>query len=538
MPSLGRASAMIAAGTLVSRVTGLVRTVVLVAAIGAFGQASDAFTIANQLPNYVFQVLSAGLITAVLVPQIVKWSAREDGGRAHLSKLFTLGAVVLLAVTLLAMALAPLLIALFGEKYTEAQRTLGTAFAYWCLPQVFFYGMFALVGETLNARRVFGPYAWAPIVNNVVSIVGFGAFIVIFGGDRSAVADWDPALIALFGGITTFGIVAQTLVLLVFWRRTGLSLRPDFGWRGMGLGDIRSLAGWSFAMLVVGLVVSTVQQRVISGASGDHASATVWFTAWLVFMLPYSIIVMSIGTPYFTQLSEHAAAGRDDEVRGDIQRSIRTLGLLVVIAAVALMVAAVPASRIFTGSRAEAVAAAPVLIGFLVSLVPLAVQFVVQRTFYAYGDTRTPFLFTLFQAALAIGFALLMPLLVAEQQLTAAVALGQSLSSLAQVILACLLLRGRLGSLGMGAAIGALVRFTLAAIPAGAAAFGVYALAGGDGSWMTAAGVEGIPGKLLAAVGTGILGLVAVVVYVLILALFRAPELRTAVGLLRRLIGR
>jgi len=538
MHSLGRASAMIAAGTLVSRVTGLIRTTVLVAAIGAFGHASDAFTIANQLPNYVFQVISAGLITAVLVPQVVKWSGREDGGRDHLSKLFTLGTVVLLVVTALAMLAAPWLIRLFGADYTPDQIALGTAFAYWCLPQVFFYGMFALIGETLNARRVFGPYAWAPIVNNIVSIVGFAVFIAVFGGERSEVGEWDPTMIAVLGGVTTFGIVAQTLVLVVFWRRTGLHLRADFHWRGMGLGEIRSLAGWSFAMLLVGLVVSTVQQQVISAASGDDASATVWFNAWLVFMLPYSIIVMSIGTPYFTQLSEHASAGRDDEVRGDIQRSIRTLGLLVVIAAVALIVAAVPASRIFTGSAGEAVAAAPVLIGFLASLVPLAVQFVVQRTFYAYGDTRTPFFFTLFQALIAITLALLMPLVVSEDHLTAAVALCQSLSSIAQAVLAGWLLRRRLGPLGMGGSLWALTRFTSAAIPAGAAAFGVYLLAGGPGGWMAADGIDGMPGKLLGAVGTGVVGLVALVIYVAVLALFRAPELRTAAGLLGRLLGR
>ncbi|MER7797080.1 murein biosynthesis integral membrane protein MurJ [Microbacterium sp. NPDC096154] len=538
MHSLGRASAMIAAGTLVSRVTGLIRSIVLVAAIGAYGHASDAFTIANQLPNYVFQVLSAGLITAVLVPQIVKWSSRDDGGREHLSKLFTLGAVVLFAVTAVAMAVAPWLVALFGAEFTDDQLALGTAFAYWCLPQVFFYGMFALIGETLNARRVFGPYAWAPIVNNVVSIVGFGLFIVAFGGERSEVGQWDPAMIAVLGGVATFGIVAQTVLLLVFWRRTGLSLRPDFGWRGMGLGDIRSLAGWSFAMLVVGLVVSTVQQRVISAASGDDASATVWFTAWLVFMLPYSVIVMSIGTPYFTQLSEHASAGRDDEVRADIGRSVRTLGLLVVIAAVALIAASVPAARIFTASDTEAAAAAPVLIGFLVSLVPLAVQFIVQRTFYAYGDTRTPFLFTVFQAAIAIGLAVLMPLVVAPDHLAAAVAVCQSISSLAQVILASWLLRRRLGPLGMGESLWALTRFTLAAIPAGAAAFGVYLVSGGANGWMAAADVTGIAGRLLGAVGTGVVGGVALVVYVLVLALFRAPELRTTGTLVRRLLGR
>src|SRR5699024_3751222 len=124
--------------------------------------------------------------------------------------------------------------------------------------------------------------------------------------------------------------------------RTGLKLRPDFRWRGFGFGEIRNLAQWSVGMLLVGLAVSAVQQQVITTASGDDASSTIWFNSWLVFMLPYSLIVMSIGTPYFTQLSEHAHAGRDDDVRADIGRSMRILGLLIVVAAATMIAAAVP----------------------------------------------------------------------------------------------------------------------------------------------------------------------------------------------------
>jgi len=531
MASLGRASAMIAAGTLVSRVTGLLRATVLVLAVGSFGQAADAFATANQLPNYVFQVISAGVLTAVIVPQVVKWSNHEDGGQAYLSKLFTLATVLLLGVTALSMLCAPLLVTLFAAKFTPEQHALSTAFALWCLPQVFFYGMFALVGETLNARRVFGPYAWAPIANNVVTIIGFLGFIWLFGGERSRLDQWDPGMVALFGGLTTLGIAVQTAVLLGFWRSTGLRLRLDFRWRGMGLGEIRNLSSWTIGMLLVGLGVSSVQQVVLSGASGENASTAAWGFAWLIFMLPYSIIVMSIGTPYFTQLSEHAAAGRDDEVRADIGRAIRTLGLLVVIGAAAVMVAAVPAARLVTNSPAQAVALAPVLIGFLLGLVPLAVQFIVQRTFYAYGDTRTPFLFTVFQAAIAISLAVIMPLVVPQDLLAAAVATTQSISSLAQVILASWLLHRRLGALDMGTNVWALARFSFAAIPAAAAGWGVYLWSGADAGWMTA-------GMLQGALGVCVIGAVAVAVYVAILAVFRAPELSTATALVRRLIGR
>ncbi|MDN3311276.1 murein biosynthesis integral membrane protein MurJ [Microbacterium oryzae] len=541
MSSLGRSSAMIAAGTLASRVLGLVRSIVLVAAMGSFGHAADAFTAANQLPNNIFMIISTGVLTAVIVPQIVKWSARDDGGASHISKFMTLGAVLLAAATVLAMVLVWPLIWLYGANYSPETRALAVAFAYWCLPQIFFYGMFALLGETLNARRVFGPYAWAPIVNNIVSIAGFGVFIAVFGGHQSDLDQWTSSdggwllpKVALLGAVATFGIVAQLIVLLLFWRRTGLSIRPDFRWRGMGLREVGNLASWTFLMMVVGQLVSMYQQSMISGASGD-ASTTVWFTSWLVFMLPYSVIVLSIGTPYFTQLSEHAAAGRDDDVRADIGRAIRTLGLLCVLATAAVMVASAPIMRIFTATPAQAAEAAVVLIGFLIGLVPLAVQFVVQRTFYAYGDTRTPFWFTVFQGVLSVIAATIAIAVFSTDELrpylTAAVATGQSLSSTAQVLLASWLLRRRLGPLGLGSALRALVRFAIAAVPAAAVGIGIYLLSGGPEGWMLA-------GLVPAVVGGIVLGAVVTLVYVLGLALLRAPELKTITQLIRSRLRR
>jgi putative peptidoglycan lipid II flippase len=302
MTSLGRASAVIGAGTLVSRLTGLLRSIVLVTAIGAVSKVGDAFTVANQLPNNIYAIISTGILTAVIVPQIVKVGSDPDGGRAFISKLFTLGTVVLVVAAGLGTALAPLLVQLYAPDFNADQHALATSFAYWCLPQIFFYGLYALVGETLNARRVYGPFTWAPIVNNVISITGFLLVIVLFGSDLTAVDDWTPGAIALLAGTATLGIIVQAGVLLAFWKRTGLSLRPDFKWRGVGLNHIGRLAGWTFLMVVAGQLAGLVQSRIVTAATGN-ASAFVMANAWLIFMLPYSIIVLSIGTPYFTQLS-------------------------------------------------------------------------------------------------------------------------------------------------------------------------------------------------------------------------------------------
>ena len=245
-------------------------------------------------------------------------------------------------------------------------------------------------------------------------------------------------------------------------------------------------------------------------------------------MLPYSIIVLSIGTPYFTQLSEHAQAGRDVEVRADITTSIRTIGLFIVAATAALV------SRIFTDDRSQAVAAAELLLCFIVGLIPLAVLFVIQRTFYAYHDTRTPFVFTMVQCALVVVTALFASWAVGEQllpvsSLAAAVALGQSLAGIIQLIVAVWLLQRRLGGLAIGSWMLSLGRFALAALPAAGAGWLTFQLLGGADGWTTS-------DKLLGALGAAIIGVVVLIVYALFLALLRVPELSTAMRIVRRLL--
>jgi putative peptidoglycan lipid II flippase len=281
-------------------------------------------------------------------------------------------------------------------------------------------------------------------------------------------------------------------------------------------------------MVVIGQVAGIVQSNVLTEASGDAPANFASANAWLIFMLPYSIIVLSIGTPYFTRLSEHASAGRREDVRTDIVSSIRILGLLTVVATAALAVAAVPASRIFTDSAADAAAAGEVLLAYLVALVPLAVLFVIQRTFYALHDTRTPFFFTLLQGALVIATALLAAS-VPPSHLAAAVALGQSLASIVQVVVATWMLHRRLGGIGVGSWMLSMGRFALAAVPAAAAGWGVFVLAGGIEGWMTS-------GELLGAAGAALIGVATLAVYIGVLGLLRAPELRPALDIARRFL--
>jgi len=531
MTGIGRASVLIGAGTVVSRLSGFVRQLIMVAALGStLTAAGNAFAVANGLPNAVYAIISTGLLAAVVVPQIVQAASHSDGGTAFISKLFTLGTVALLVITAIAMVCAPLLVELYARGFTPDQKALATAFAYWCLPQILFYGLYALVGEALNARNIYGPFTWAPIVNNVVSIAGFGAFLLLFGplGD---VVDWTPGRIALMGGTATAGIVVQALVLFLFWPKTGLRIRPDFRWRGVGLNRIGRLAGWTFLMVLLAQLAGIVQSSVLSTATKGHAGVFAGQNAWLLYMIPYSLIVLSIGTPYFTRLSEHAAAGRHEEVRTDIGRSIRTVGVFIVFATFALAAASIPASRMFTDDASTAPILAGVLVAYLIGLIPNAVQFTIQRTFYMYNDTRTPFLFTIAQAGIVALSAWLSGLYVPIEYLAVSVALGQSFAAIVQLVLATWLLRRKIGPLGTRSWMWGLTRFVVAGVPAAAVGWGVFLLTGGVDGWMTA-------GKVLGAIGSCVIGVVALIVYVGMLALLRAPELRPALDTLRRVTRR
>ncbi|GAA3028547.1 murein biosynthesis integral membrane protein MurJ [Microbacterium dextranolyticum] len=536
MASLGRASAIIGAGTLFSRATGLVRSIVLIAVIGSFqSRAADAFSVASQLPTSFYDLLAAGVITGIIVPQIVKAASHTDGGSRYVSKLLTLGTVVLVAATALLMAIAPLLIILYAPTMTPDQHALTVSFAYWLLPQLLFYGLFALLGEVLNARKVFGPYSWAPTVNNLVSIAGFGVFLAVFGGPFTAVGEWDAGKVALLAGTATLGIALQTVVLLFFWKRTRLHVRPDFRWRGIGLRQIGSLAWWTFLAVVVGQLAGIVQTRIVTEASGD-ASVAVMQYAWLIFMLPHSIVAMSISTTYFTRLAEDVTTGRSERVAANLDESIRAIAVFAFGFTAAIGAASVPISRIFSNSAEGAVATAWVLGGYLVALVPFGVLLVIRRGFFAFQDTRTPFFFSFVQAALAalgagIAWAAVQAGMLPLGFLAAAVALAQSLSTFVQLPMAVRLLGRHTDTGALRATWFALGRFTVAAVPAFVVGWIVFVVLGGADGWLAS-------DRLLGAIGASIVGGAALLVYISALALLRAPELGMAVRTIRRIAGR
>lgn len=540
--SVARSSMLMASGTILSRVLGFVRTILLAAAIGVTTDAADAFGVANQLPNNVYAIIVTGLLNAVLIPQLVKARSNKDGGKGYVDRLLTLILTVFFVVTLAVTIAAPALVSLYTSGWNDQQLALATAFAYWCLPQLFFYGLYSLFGEVLNSRSVFGPYMWAPVLNNIVSTIGLVAFIVLFGldptGERS-IENWTGDQIALLSGGATLGVAAQALILLFAWKRAEIKFSLNFKWRGFGLRPALKAATWSLGMVVVTQIGGVVQTIVASSAVSSRstnsavASVAVAAVAWLIFMVPHSVVTVSVATAYFTKMAQHAHDGRMDLFRKDFSAGLRAISVFAVFFSVAMMVLAYPMSRVFIGDFDSTISLGNVLIALMVGLVPFSFVYMMQRAFYALEDTRTPFIFTTIQIVIYIVGAFVIAQSVAAEWLVVALSLLTSTSVTIQAIIAYTLLVKRVGPLGDHRIATALAQFILSGIIAGALGYGGIEIIGGVKPESFA-----VDSVLSSSLTIALIGFLMFGVYTVALRLLRVPEIDTALaglkGILRR----
>ena len=484
-PSLVRSSTVMAAGTAVSRVLGFVRAAVLATVVGATLPAADAFATANTVPNNLYLLIAGGVLNAVLVPQVVRAMARPDGGAEYLDRLITAAVLFFAAVTAVLVLAAPLIVTVVAAAWEGDQRALTVAFALWCLPQVFFYALYTLLGQLLNARGSFGPYMWAPVVNNVIALAGLGAFVLAFGTQgtpESAVEPgaWSAGQVAVLAGTATLGVVAQALVLLVPLRRAGVRLRPRLGLRGMGLASAGRTAGWTFAALVVGqvgfLAVTNASTSASVDAPGDPSvpGYAAWGLAYLVFMLPHSLVAVSVVTALFTRMSRSALAGDVAAVRADVSSGARTIAVASVLATAGLLVLSGPAGVVIAGSDPEqGRAVGRVIAAMALGLVPFSASYLLQRAFYAHEDARTPFLAQCVATAVWAAGAAAAGVLLAPADRVVGVAAAMVCGQVAGATFAAVRLRRRLGGLDGRRVLRTHVRLALAGLLAAAAGLAV-----------------------------------------------------------------
>lgn len=474
--SLLRSSALMATGTVVSRATGIARDIAMTAALGFF-ITSDAFSLGNTLPNILAILVAGGALNAVFIPQLVRHIKDDaDGGSAYADRLLTVVSLWLVIVTAVAMVFAPQLVSIYASSdYTPAHAALATAFARWCLPQIVFYGLFTMWSQVLNARGRFAAPMFAPIVNNVVAIATFIAFMGITTRAEVIGAQLTSTQIAVLGAGTTLGVVAQAFTLVPVLFRAGYRYRPRFDLRGNGLGHAGSLAMWTLGLVVVNQLAYVVVTRLATSANAQAVAVgataeglTTYQKAHLIFMLPHSVITVSLVTALLPHLSRIAHAKDLRGVGTSVASAIRMISSLIVPVAVILLVLAPQFTRLMFSFGAatpdSAILTGHVVQVFALGLLPFTLVYLLFRGWYAIEDTKSPFWVTVLINVVNLGLSIPLFMAAPLSLKVPALAVSYVVSYWVALVVAWPRLERRLGYLNTPATVRSLVRMTVAGV--------------------------------------------------------------------------
>lgn len=412
MSSLLRSNLTVASGTALSRLTGLARFMVLAYVLGQTAL-PDAYLLANETPNVVYDLLLGGLLSATLVPMFSTFLEDDDDDATNV--LLTVASVLMAALTVVAVVAAPLIFRLYSVNVDddvdpELFRTVGTTLARIFLIQIMFYGLTGLANAFLNSRRRFFAAAWSPIVSNLVII----AFLLSLPNPGSA--DWqledvldNTRLRLTLGFGATLGIASMAAVLLPAMARTGFRFRPRLEFRHRAVRRLLSLSFWTFGFVVANQVALVVVRNLTEPGSGDAAA---YFNAFTFFVLPHGLLAVSIATTFQPEMSRSVA--RRDR-RGFIDQSslgLRMTALFTIPAGVGLFVLRQPliGALLQRGEfdAAAADAAQRALAGLALGLGAFSIYLFVLRGFYAHQDTKTAFKVNVLENAINIVLAVVL----------------------------------------------------------------------------------------------------------------------------------
>lgn len=532
--SVARNSAIMAAGSIVSRLTGFLRAAAISAALGA-GLVADDYQLAITLPNMVFELLVGGVLSSVIVPVLVRTrKADADGGQAYAQRLMTLAVIALGVATALAVAAAPLFTALLTpSKVLSEDKELVTHLAYLILPAIFCYGMAALMGALLNSRGHFAAPMWTPILNNLVVIATAVLFIVVTSGDVVDPRTISTAQILVLGLGTMSGIVVQAAGLLPALHKVGFRWRPRFDFAALGLGELGRLASWMLLYVIVNQIGLFVVLRIAKGVGTEGKAGVIVFqNAFLIFMMAHGIVAVSVLTALMPRLSAAAADGRHQDLVDQLNNGLRLVSVVLVPITAAYLVLGTPmAVTLFEWGNYKhenALATGPVIAIAGLGLVPYAVMQLQQFAFYALRDTRTPSLLNIPVVGLRIVTNLIFAAVLPLGMVTAAMMGGSALSFSLGALLSIHLLRRRLGYLGLRRVASALVKLVgAAAIAALPTYFLVDVLSRATGTGKVSSVVQLLLGSAL------LFGL-----YYVLALVFRVAEVRDLTRMVRGRLGR
>lgn len=443
-----RSSSLMGLGTIISRITGLVRNLLLVAVLGT-GILGDAYNVANTTPNIIYNLLIGGALSAVFVPQIVKSFRDPDGGNAYVSRLISLLATALLMITVLAMVLAPVFISLYAPSFTGRSREITIAFALYCLPQILFYGLFGVLGQVANAKEKFGPMMWAPIANNLVVIGLFSYFLSVT--DEITLNSITDSQIRVLGIGTTLGIALQALILIPTIKSSGLSLRFRKDWRGVGLDKSLKLASWMFLFVLISQAgfLATINIATRAAVQADAAGVvygvgyTPYANAYLILLLPHSIVTISIVTALLPKISQLVIDKQISELRIKLLTALRLVGIVTVPAATFfLLFGERVAEAIFFGiPELDAIYIGRVLSAMALGLIPLSINLVLIRGLNAFENTKYQVVSNLVINLIAVSLSILAYINMPARSVTVGLALAFTVSYWVGIVITYLLLR-------------------------------------------------------------------------------------------------
>jgi putative peptidoglycan lipid II flippase len=472
-PSLVRSGAGMAVGTLMSRGTGFLRTLVLVYATGVLFL-GNAYNNANTLPNAIYYLMLGGIFTSVVVPLLVRAARRDpDHGEAYAQRLFTLGALALLVVTVVATLLAGPLVDLYAPTIhgppgspLGAEHHLMVVWAYFFIPQIFFYGMSSLIGAVLNTRGRFAAPMWTPVINNLV-VIAVGAFFIVTVGRNKNPQDISTFGVQLLGIGTTLGVVAQTVALFPSLRGAGFRWRPTLGFKPGEVSEMRRMASWMLVYVVSVWIGNLIVQIIANAASAGANGYSAYSIAWQLFQLPYAIIGISVITALLPRMSEHASARRYSLVRDDFSIGVRLASVIVVPAAIYLGVLGGPlAEFLFSYAGANHARYIGEVFGlFSLGLVPYMLTQLQLRVFYSFQDSRTAALVGVLTMAVSIAASYVALSVLPRVNVVAGLGVAYGIANLTGAIVGWALLLRRVGSLDGWAIARSLTRMHLATVP-------------------------------------------------------------------------
>jgi len=557
-PSVARSSLTMLGGSVASRVLGILRNALITAIIG-LTLAGDAFSLANTLPNVLYVLAAGGILNAVLIPSLARAMKLEDGGQEFTDRVITVALAGMAGITVLVMAGAGGFVWLLARNSSPDFKSLALSFSLVCLPQIFFYGLFALLGQILNARGRFGAFAWAPFIANVVAVAGLLLFLVVFpkphlvdaAGQARArnPSEWTAPMIWLFAGSATISVVVQALSLLPALRRTGFHYRPRWGVRGVGLGGVSRLALWAFAGLAISQLGFFISQGVLNNATsaaqrmGLGAAVrgpAAYGVAFTLFMLPHAFVTTSIITALFPRFSAAAASGDKTALRRDFRQGLTMplvanvpIMVLVVVLAIPIVALLYPSG---TDPRSIEVSAS-LLVIMILGLVPFGLDLLCYRMFFALEDGKP----TVVMQALLTGISALAGLITVFVNPVWAIgimAMGQTVGNIVSSGVGLYLLRRRTGSLGLMGSVVTASRVGIAATVAGLFAWAVTVVV----HPITASAIDGsssVAKRIFAsALEIGLTSLVFGVIYLGIAHALHVREVRQVSDMVRRRLGR